>query len=126
MKIKEIVYYTPIVPGDNPNTKMLGECCDYECFEKGDSICFHYLRKPMTITIDWSNVRDPKDWDPSALAIPLADLIPTAWPKGQSVWDRIHWLDLAVGQSIDSKGGYSWLFSNLQDSALGLLCGKKK
>lgn len=122
--MKDIIYYTPIVPGDNPNTRMMGECCDFECFERSNSICFHHQVKPLTITINWSSVRKVDSLSIGRRMYEVGHLIPTIWPRGQSVLDRITWCSIGLGQAIMSSEGYDWRLSGLLDTAIALL-GRK-
>jgi hypothetical protein len=124
--IPEIVYYTPVVPGENVNNRMMGEClCDFECYERGDSVCQAKLRRPMTITVDWGNVRDTEEYAPWRRMIEVAHLIPTRWPKGQAVLDRMYWCCAGIGQSTEGSNVYDWRLSGLLDSAIALLGGRR-
>jgi len=40
--------------------------------------------------------RDPDGWPFARRMVRIQ--VPSKWPKGQSVWDRLYWLDLATQQ----------------------------
>lgn len=76
----------------------------------------------LNIIIHWATMREPKKWVLYDRMQPVAALIPSRWPTGQSPWDRAYWLDIACYQEMaipQSKEGLR--LDGLLNQAIGLL-----
>lgn len=68
------------------------------------------------MTIKIKNQRDPKVWRPRVKPV----TVPSRWPKGQSVLDRLYWLDVSLIRAEPFTPEYRRL-NGLYAQALGIL-----